>query len=389
MGCLKRNTPGNPCKCVGACTCPTACEVLDQETLELVGYIHGHELTISDMPSAFNLKNFDGSTFYTIFGLEALNRTFFIPPEPTVDASGLFYGCFGKRGTIATFPIRGVYPDDGDIVSCRGSERQGIAELGIEVTTQPDGVPKAAYTVGISRFLPGLGCQLCNPPVQRFIRVERFPEMSPRRVFYSTAAMAYRDYRQGEYIHLFNPCGNGAESTLQPVKFNLKPFIQATNRVSHIGWTYTVGGIPPSFFVRATNTTLAYEVIGLDIVNGDYERLIDNEEQCEIEGITFVEFDIQVREYEISTSNPCTSLPVGSAVDATARLFIPTTSADVVITIQLTPSLSKTILIRDGDTFTCDGIDTDGYVDEQLGECLSTPDPIVTLTSKPLLGVNE
>jgi hypothetical protein len=217
--------------------------------------------------------------------------------------------------------------------------------------------------------------------------------MSPRRVFLSDGGPGgtyYEDYRQGEFVATgYHPCVGPDDDTRVSVTYDLQPIIESTPNVFHIGWTYTVGGIPSSFFTRVGNTTTAYEILGLNVMNGDYERLIDDEENCEIDSSAFVEFDIQVREYTISTTEPCTSFAVGSAVDATARLFLPTTSDDVVITIQITPSITKTILIRDADTFSCDGYETDGYVDESISTCLGTPDPIVTLSSRPLLGTND
>ncbi|HMA77796.1 MAG TPA: hypothetical protein VKP88_01495 [Candidatus Paceibacterota bacterium] len=170
------------------------------------------------------------------------------------------------------------------------------------------------------------------------------------------------------------------------INASLQTVVSSGSSIPLTGWTYTVSDAPSSFYLRISNSLKSYLITGMDVINGDYELELDDEADCTKSGIEFLTFDITAQEYQVSLSSPCTIVPVGMEIAATARLALPPTSAGVVVTIRIPGEIDKSILIDDWVPFGCEGYTEDAYIDHESTECFGNPDPILTLTQSPILG---
>jgi len=184
---------------------------------------------------------------------------------------------------------------------------------------------------------------------------------------------------------LYFGCGEGEALVDYPLVATLAPIVRRDGAPID-GWTYTVSNVPSSFYVRISNTVKSFLITGMDVLNGDYELELDDESDCSKSGTELLTFDITAQEYQVSLTSPCTIVPVGSEIAATARLALPPTSAGVVVTIRIPGEIDKSILIDNWVPFGCDGYTEDAYIDHESTECFGNADPILTLTQSPILG---
>lgn len=405
--------PCGTCGCDGGgCTCPSPCECYDRygPGLQLegfLGFVTGHTLTLSGFPYSvsFTYRPFTSTTdsTITISGLNQFNDTFSWPlPSPAVDPSlDIFCQDECYATTIATKTVTvsesgGTYSGNPETCGAPGDPNSISRDLELRFATASS-APGSQCGFGIysdSLLIPvDCGCEQSPVGWLSFFELvqfiaDPFNRGDRRCVNFAEGTITNSGSTPGQSGLVVNcSTGGGNVETVGPIPIaaTLAPVV-SQGGAPILGWNYNVSNVPSSFYLRISNGVKSYQITGMDVLNGDYELELDDESDCSKSGIEFLSFDITAQEFQISTSSPCTVVPVGSTISATARLALPPTSVGVVVTIRIPGENDKSILIDDWVPFGCEAYSDDAYIDHELTECFGNPDPILTLSKTAILG---
>jgi len=407
--------PRGSCGCCGgACTCPSPCECYDRfggAGLEgFLGFVIGHTLTLGGFPSvvSFTYRPAFSSTDSTISisGFHQFNDTFSWPlPSPSVDPNDDIFcadECYSE--IIATKTVRvteGGATYSGNPETCGAPSEDNFTDRRVQLRFVSGSIaPGGSCGFGLwavdGFFIPvDCGCQQASGFWLNFHELNQFLSDGFNRgdrqcVNFGegtvTNAGASPAGQKGLNFTCATGGGNFEAYGTDAITATLAPVVSGAAGIPHTGWTYTVSNVPSSFYLRISNSVKSYLITGMDVINGDYELELDDESDCTKSAIEFLSFGITAQEYQVSLSSPCTIVPVGMEIAATARLALPPTSAGVVVTIRIPGEIDKSILIDDWVPFGCDGYTEDAYIDHESTECFGNPDPILTLTQSPILG---